>query len=104
MPAGVGGLELFPGPAHGPRLLIPRWVLGTTDEIEQLAAAQPVDNAVILRPAPDRTDELHEVARQLLARHGDAPSDVAGVFNGRLTHYLPADCRLDAVRADQRIS
>src|SRR5690349_9545323 len=104
MPAGVGRLELFPWSPHGPRLLVEGWVFGTADEVEKLAAAQPVDDAMVFGPAPDRAHQLHEVARQLLARHRDAPGDVAGVLDRRFACDLRADRRLDAVGADQRVA
>src|SRR3954465_14854042 len=63
MPAAVGRLELFPRTTHGPGLLIPRRVPGAADEVEELAAPQPVHDAMILWPAPDGADQFHEIVR-----------------------------------------
>ena len=104
VPADVIGLEFLPGATLDPGLFFPRAALGAADPVEHAAGAQPVDHAMVLRPAPDLADDVHDVRRQALARHREAPGDIAGISGGRLADDLCADRRLDAVRADERIA
>ena len=61
MPAGIGGLEFLPGPDLVPGFVLPGLVRRAADKVEQVARAQPVDHGMVLRPAPHRADQFHDV-------------------------------------------
>ena len=104
VPAGVIRLELLPRTALRPGLLLPLRALRNADEIEHLTRAQPVDHRMVLRPAPDRADLLHDIGGKPASRDRQTPGDVAGVYRGRFTDDLRTNGRLDAVGADQQVT